>query len=87
MILDNIKFEKGDDIIAVLKYRTSAEGGRKSPAGSGYRPGIQFDFLTTQLSGRQTFIDKEIVYPGDFVNAYIKFAAPHLVVYLLSEGM
>ncbi|HSZ34975.1 MAG TPA: hypothetical protein VK772_16780 [Puia sp.] len=77
----------GDDFIAVLKYKTTEEGGRKSPAYSGYRPQVKFHFTEMHTSGRQTFIDREIVYPGETVRAYIKITSPHLFERLLSEGL
>jgi translation elongation factor EF-Tu-like GTPase len=53
--------DSNPDFIALLKYRTSADGGRQTPAFSGYRPTIKFDFAEMQTSGQQTFIDKETV--------------------------
>jgi len=76
---------KGDDFIAILKYKNTAEGGRKTPTSSGYRPQVKFHFTEMQTSGRQTFIDREIVYPGETVRAYIKIGSPHLFEHLLNE--
>jgi len=60
------------DFIAELKYRTTEEGGRRSFAASGYRPHIEFDDYPEYLtSGSQKFLNKEKVYPGDFVSAQI----------------
>lgn len=78
---------KEDDFIAVLKYKTADDGGRKTAAASGYRPTIKFSFSTYQTSARQTFIDKELVYPGDTVKANIKMASPHVFKKCLIEGM
>jgi len=75
------------DFIATLKYRTSEEGGRSTPAKSGYRPAIKFSFDKMLTSGIQTFIDKDIVNPGDVVEVEIKMlSAPHFYS-RLSEGM
>lgn len=63
------------DFIALLQYRTTDEGGRNTPAFSKYRPQIKFDFDEMQTSGEQTFIDKDIVYPGEEVKATIRIAA------------
>lgn len=60
------------DFIATLTYRSMEEGGRKSPAKSGYRPGIKFPFSDMQTSGQQTFVDREFVMPGETVDAEIK---------------
>jgi translation elongation factor EF-Tu-like GTPase len=59
------------DFIAELQYKTSAEGGRKTPAFSGYRPQVKFGFNEMQTSGQQKFIDKDTVFPGDRVRAEI----------------
>lgn len=75
------------DFIAVLKYRTSEEGGRKTPAASGYRPGIKFSFDEMQTSGQQTFINKELVYPGDTVTAEIQIASVDYFSHKLTVGM
>ncbi len=60
------------DFIAVLKYRTSEEGGRKTPANSGYMPQIKFPFTETQTGGHQTFVGKDLVQPGETIEAEIK---------------
>ncbi|KKO92476.1 hypothetical protein AAW12_05085 [Sphingobacterium sp. Ag1] len=75
------------DFIALLQYRTTQEGGRKTPAFSKYRLQIKFDFDEMQTSGEQTFIDKDTVYPGEEVKAAIRLAG---VIYFrgrLAEGM
>ncbi len=71
----NNKFEidnSGADFIATLTYKTTEQGGRKTPAKTGYRPQVKFDFEEMQTSGQQTFIDRELVFPGDTVEAEIK---------------
>ena len=75
------------DFIAVLKYRTTKEGGRRGPAFSGYRPGIQFSFSNMQTSGDQTFLDREIVYPGETVEAGIIIVSVPYFAGKLIEGM
>jgi len=60
------------DFIATLNYLPTEEGGRKTPVFHDYRPQIKFDFSEMQTSGKQTFIEREIVYPGDIVEAEIK---------------
>lgn len=70
---------------------TTEQGGRKTPAFSGYRPQVKFDFTEMQKSGQQTFIDKEIVYPGDKVKAKakakIKILSPDYFEDSLKAGM
>jgi hypothetical protein len=65
------------DFIAELKYLPTEQGGRKTPANSGYRPQIKFDFSQQETSGQQTFIDKKTVYPGENVIAKIKMSSPN----------
>jgi len=75
------------DFIAKLQYRTTEQGGRQTPAKSGYRPQVKFDFTEMQTSGQQTFIDKETVFPGDTVDAKIKILSPDYFAGCLTEGM
>lgn len=75
------------DFIALLKYKTTEEGGRTTAAASGYRPQIKFPFTDMQTSGQQTFIDKELVYPGETVKASIKILSVHFFENSLTEGM
>lgn len=83
----NDEFNKVD-FIAELQYLTTEQGGRKTPVfATGYRPQIKFDFDDMQTSGQQTFIDKEIVYPGEKVEAKIKILSPDYFSNCLTEGM
>ena len=79
--------DRDDDFIAILTYKTIEQGGRKTPAHSGYRPQIKFDFEEMQTSGQQTFIDKDIVYPGEIVEARIKILSVDHFANCLTEGM
>ncbi|MGL5234671.1 MAG: hypothetical protein ACRC8Z_07950 [Empedobacter falsenii] len=70
---NKLQIDKGEaDFIATLTYLTKEQGGRDTPAFSGYRPQVKFDFSEIQTSGQQTFIDRKIVYPGDIVEAEIR---------------
>ena len=60
------------DFLALLKYKTSEESGRKNYAVSGYRPTIKFPFDNMQTSAIQNFIEVDRVYPGETVKAEIK---------------
>lgn len=83
----NDEFNKVD-FIAELQYLTTEQGGRSTPVfATGYRPQIKFDFNDMQTSGQQTFIDKEIVYPGEKVEAKIKILSPEYFSNCLTEGM
>jgi len=79
--------DRGDDFIASLTYKTTEQGGRKTPAHSGYRPQVKFNFEEMQTSGQQTFIDKDIVYPGEIVEARIKILSVDYFANCLTEGM
>ena len=75
------------DFIAHLIYNTFDEGGRSSPAKSGYRPHIKFDFDEVLTSGSQIFIDKEWVFPGETVDAEITILSPQLFENKLFKGL
>lgn len=76
------------DFVAVLKYRTTEQGGRMTPVyNSGYRPQIKFSFSEMQTSGQQRFLDKEEVFPGDTVIAEIQLLSPDFFENRLTEGM
>ena len=75
------------DFIAELRYLTVERGGRNVPARSGYRPQLKFDFAEMQTSGNQTFLDKNIVYPGDSVTAEIKILSVDYFAHKLTENM
>ena len=75
------------DFIAKLKYKTAEQGGRQTPAKSGYRPQVKFNFTDMQTSGQQTFIEKETVFSGDTVKAKIKILSPNYFAGCLTEGM
>lgn len=73
--------------IARLTYHTTEEGGRETPAKSGYRPQVAFDFTEMQTSGQQIFLDKEIIYPGDTVTAEITVLTPDIIKGKIKVGM
>jgi Elongation factor Tu C-terminal domain len=75
------------DFIATLTYLTAEQGGRKTPVFSGYRPQVKFEFAEMQTSGQQTFIDRQIVYPGDTVEAEIKIISVDYFAGQLKEKM
>jgi len=75
------------DFIAVLKYKTTEEGGRKTPAFTRIRPAIKFPFSEYLTSGEQIFINKDIVHPGETVEAEIKILAVDVFQNCLEEGM
>ena len=75
------------DFIAKLNYLRIEDGGRRSPAFSGYRPHIKFPFSESMTSGQQIFLDKERVYPGDEVTAEIIILDHITTTNRLSKGL
>ncbi|MBB6111557.1 EF-Tu C-terminal domain-related protein [Mucilaginibacter lappiensis] len=82
------KFVKNSaDFIAELKYLTTEDGGRSTPAFSGYRPQVKFAFSDMQTSGQQIFLNKEIVYPGEDVLAEITIISTEIFAGKLYSGL
>lgn len=62
------------DIEVQITFLASDQGGRKTPARTGYRP--QFSYDGQDWDGIQTYPDREAVYAGETVTAYIAFLSP-----------
>ena len=75
------------DFIAELTFRSTEEGGRRTPARSGYRPQVKFIFDDMQTSGEQTYIDRDWVFPGDSVTATIRIIAVEHFQNKLTSGL
>ena len=75
------------DFIAELRYLTTEEGGRRTPANSGYRPHVKFPFSEMLTSGQQTFIGRDSVKPGETIKAEIMILSPHFFENMLEVGM
>ncbi len=77
------------DFIANLKYLTTEEGGRKDTRFCNWlqTSQIKFDFDEMQTSGQQTFLNKDVVYPGETVVASIRIIAVEHFSNRLTEGM
>ena len=73
--------------IARLKYLTSKEGGRKTAAGSGYRPHIKFERSNYLTSGQQIFIGRDHVNPGETIDAEIIIIATNIFKNYLYPGL
>lgn len=75
------------DFVAQLKYRTTEEGRRSTPAFSRYRPQIKFEFNEMQTSGEQIFIGQDEVFPGESIKAKIRITGVDFFRNRLEEGM
>jgi len=62
------------DIEVQIEFLRHEQGGRETPAFSGYRP--QFFYYGNNWDAVHEFIGTETVEPGDIVNAYIAFLSP-----------
>jgi len=75
------------DFLAKITYRTTEQGGRRTPAASGYRPQVKFDFSEVQTSTSQLFRDQETVAPGETVVAEMCMMGKDYFAEKLSVGM
>jgi len=75
------------DFIAELEYLTTEEGGRVTPVHSGCRPQLKFAFAEMQTSGRQIFVGRDLVYPGEKVLAEITIIAVPFFAGKLYSGL
>ena len=73
------------DIKALVTLRTTAEGGRRTPALSGYRPqhGVKENYLT---SGIHNYLSDGVLLPGESSLALITFLAPEHYPHCLWVG-
>ncbi|WP_332454386.1 hypothetical protein [Chryseobacterium aquaticum] len=56
---------------ALLTYLPAKDGVKTTPVSSGYRSSIKFPFDLELYIGVQTFIETDLVFPGDTVTAEI----------------
>ncbi len=75
------------DFVATLTYRTTEQGGRKTPAASGYKPQLRFPFDIMTTSGQQKFIGKDMIYPGETIDAEIRILSVEYFKHKLEVGM
>lgn len=76
---------RGPDVEAEVTFLAADEGGRSTPAQSGYRPqhAVRDDYFTT---GVQEYLDVEQAAPGATVRANITFLTPEAYPGCLWEG-
>ncbi len=73
------------DIEVELTFLPPEQGGRRTPARSGYRP--QFHYSGSDWDAVHTYPDAELVYPGQTVRAFLSLLSPEQHVGKLSPGM
>ena len=73
------------DVEAIVTLLPTNEGGRKTPARSGYCPNhlVVSDYLT---AGVQTFLDREQLAPGESARVHITFMTPEHYPHSLWPG-
>lgn len=75
------------DFEANLTFITTEEGGRRTPALSGYRPQTEFTHIRGLVtSGSQTYLDHEAANPGETVRAAVRTFASDYLVGMLRTG-
>lgn len=74
------------DFLAELRFLSAEEGGRSTPAHSGYRPDVRFSFSSFMTCGRQIYLGRDSVNPGNVVNAYIKIISVEVFKNSLQKG-
>lgn len=72
-------------IEAEITFLNTAEGGRRTPALSGYRP--QFYYGEQDWDAIHTYPDVELVYPGQTARVLLTFLSPERQVGRLHPGM
>lgn len=73
------------NIEAEIYFLTPKEGGRSTPAFTGYRP--QFYYNGKDWDASHIYPDVEVVNPGETVRAYLGFLSPHEHVGKVHVGM
>lgn len=73
------------DIEAEIRFLTTEEGGRTTPARSGYRP--QFYYDGHDWDAHQVYPDAEWVKPGDSVRTLLWFLSPDVHAGRVHVGM
>jgi len=73
------------DIEAEITFVPTEQGGRKTPAFSGYRP--QFYYDEQDFDADQEYPDVESVLPGQTVRALLRFLSPDAHVGRVHRGL
>lgn len=73
------------DIEAEIRFLTTEEGGRRTPARSGYRP--QFYYDGQDWAAHQEYPDVEWVHPGETARTLLRFLSPDAHLGRIHVGM
>jgi translation elongation factor EF-Tu-like GTPase len=79
--------KKRPHFTATLTYLATEEGGIVTPVSSGFRCIVRFPYDNTEFLANQTFIDTELVFPGDIINADINLVGNPEILGKIYEGM
>lgn len=72
---------------AMLTYRLTEDGGLVTPVSSGFRTSVRFPFAHQDLIANQTFLETELAFPGDTVNADMILFPPYGIWEKLYAGI
>lgn len=85
----NLKLQNGKrpHFKATITYLATEAGGIVTPVSSGFRTLIRFPYGNKELIANQTFLEIEIVFPGDTVSADIVLLEPEETLEKIYEGI
>ncbi|KFC22513.1 hypothetical protein IO89_05485 [Epilithonimonas lactis] len=67
--IKNYRMEKRPHFKATITYFATEDGGIITPVSSCFRAIIRFPYDNKELIANQTFLEFELVFPGDTINA------------------
>jgi len=72
---------------AMLTYNTTEDGGIATPISSGFRSAVRFPFNNQDFIANQTFLDTDLVFPGDIVSTDITLVDLNDVLKYIYSGL
>jgi len=72
---------------ALLTFLSAREGKQTTPISSGHRVRIQLPLEREQILASLNFIEEELVFPGDSLNAYVTLIASSDVSEKIYKGL
>lgn len=73
--------------IALLTFAAAKKNVKATPVSSGYRAFLKFPYEKELITGRQNFIDSDLVFPGDVVSSEITLFGSASLEIKLYEGL